>query len=61
MSDDIAAGLLRLGTDPLENVLLWLGDDFSAVAASCKSLLHAALRSGRASLRLDASKADVAW
>ena len=53
--------LLQLGSDPLENVLHQLGGNFGAVAASCRDLLHAALRSGRASLRLDASKADLAW
>ena len=53
--------LLQLGSDPIENVLHQLGGDFGAIAASCRDLLHAALRSGRASLRLDASEADLAW
>ena len=53
--------LLQLGSDPIENVLCELGGDFGAVAASCKDLLHAALRSGHASLRLDTNKADLAW
>ena len=53
--------LLQLGSDPLENVLHQLGNGFGAIAASCRDLLLAVLRSGRASLRLDASKADLAW
>ena len=53
--------LLQLGSDPIENVLCRLGGDFGAVAASCRDLLHAVLQSGRASLRLDASKANLAW
>ena len=53
--------LLNLGSDPIENVLCRLGGDFGAVAASCRELLHVALRSGHASLRLDTSKADLAW
>ena len=53
--------LLQLGSDPIENVLLGLGCDFGAVTASCRDLLRAVLRSGRASLRLDTSEADLAW
>ena len=53
--------LLQLGSDPIENVLRLLSGDLGAVAASCRALLHAVLRSGRVSLRLDASKADLAW
>ena len=53
--------LLQLGSDPIDNVLLGLGGDHGAVAASCRDLLRAVLRSGRTSLRLDASKADLAW
>ena len=54
-------GILQLGSDPIENVLRRLGGDFGAVTASCRELLHAALRSGGAPLRLNASEADLAW
>ena len=53
--------LLQLGSDPIDNVLLGLGGDFGAIAASCRDLLRAVLRSGRTSLRLDTSEADLAW
>ena len=53
--------LHHLGPDLMSAILRPLGGDLHGSAASCKDLLFAALGSGSAALRLDASKADLAW
>ena len=63
--------LLQLPWGPISIVLMHFtgkqgeSGDFYRVAASCKHLLHVALSLAniccKVSLRLDASKADLAW
>ena len=70
MSDDgppQSSRLLQLPWGPISIVLMHFtgkqgeSGDFYRAAASCKHLLHVALSTANVSLRLDASKADLAW
>ena len=60
--------LLQLPWGPISSVLMRFtgrqqgqGGDFYRAAASCKHLLHVALSLKNVSLRLNVSKADLAW
>ena len=69
MSDDgppQSSRLLQLPWGPISSVVQFTGKqgescDFYRAAASCKQLLHVALSTTNVSLRLDVSKADLAW